>query len=133
MSKNTFGLRIVPALVVVLVADTGWAASGPKVTVMTRNMHAGSGFDAIFASTDDASFAAAVAQTFEQVKASDIPVRAANLADEIKAAQPDLIALQEVSLWRTGAIMQPPAATVLYDQLDILVAELAKRTCTTPW
>ena len=54
------------------------------------------------------------------MKASNIPVRAANLADEILAAKPDLVALQEVSIWRTGAIMQPPAADVLYDQLDLL-------------
>jgi endonuclease/exonuclease/phosphatase family metal-dependent hydrolase len=118
---------MVPALVVALAVGTGWAAGGPKVTFMTRNMHAGSGFDAIFASTDEVSFAKAVAQTLAQVKASNIPARAANLADEILAAKPDLIGLQEVSIWRTGAIMQPPAADVLYDQLDVLMAELAKR------
>jgi endonuclease/exonuclease/phosphatase family metal-dependent hydrolase len=126
MSQSKVWSRIALALVVVLAMGTGWAA-GPTVTVMTRNMHAGSGFDAIFASTDQASFAAAVAQTLAAVKASNIPVRAANLADEIQATKPDLIALQEVSLWRTGAIMQPPAADVLYDQLDLLTAELVKR------
>jgi endonuclease/exonuclease/phosphatase family metal-dependent hydrolase len=127
MSQSKVWSRIALALVVVLAIGTGWAAGGPKITVMTRNMHAGSGFDAIFASTDEASFAAAVAQTLAQAKASNIPVRAANLADEILAAKPDLVALQEVSIWRTGAIMQPPAADVLYDQLDLLTAELAKR------
>jgi endonuclease/exonuclease/phosphatase family metal-dependent hydrolase len=127
MSQRTVISRVALALVVVLAIGTGWAASGPKLTFMTQNMHAGSGFDAIFASTDEASFGAAVAQTFAQVKASNIPARAASLADQIQASKPDLVGLQEVSLWRTGAIMQPPAADVLYDQLDLLQAELTKR------
>jgi len=115
------------AVLVAALASIGQAASGPRVTVMTRNMDAGSDFGAIFAATDDASFAAGVALTLAQVKASNPPARAAGLADEIKAARPDLVSLQEVSLWRTGGIMQPPAADVLYDQLDLLMAELNKR------
>ena len=121
-------LAVLAVLVAVLALATGWSATaGPKLTLMTRNMDQGSDFGAVFAATDDASFAAGIALTVAEVKGSNIPARAAGLADEILAAKPDLVALQEVGLWRTGPIMQPPAATVLYDQLDLLMAELAKR------
>ena len=122
-----FRKMIVLVVLVAALVSMGLAASGPRITVMTRNMDAGSDFGAIFAATDDTSFAMGVALTLAQVKASNVPARAASLADEVKAAKPDLISLQEVSLWRTGDIMQPPAVTVLYDQLDLLTAELNKR------
>ena len=121
-----FRKMIVMVVLVAALVSMGLAASGPRITVMTRNMDAGSDFGAIFAATDDTSFAMGVALTLAQVKASNVPARAASLADEVKAAKPDLISLQEVSLWRTGDIMQPPAVTVLYDQLDLLTAELNK-------
>ena len=104
-----------------------WADNPHVVTVMTRNMDAGTDLNYILGATDQASFALGMAATLAEVKASGIPERAARLADEIAAHRPDLIALQEVTLWRTGAIMQPPATEVLYDQLDLLMAELARR------
>jgi endonuclease/exonuclease/phosphatase family metal-dependent hydrolase len=97
------------------------------VTVMTRNMDAGTDLNYILAATDQTSLFAGTAATLAEVKASGIPARAARLADEIASHKPDLIALQEVTLWRTGPLMQPPATEVLYDQLDLLTAELAKR------
>ena len=97
------------------------------VTVMTRNMDAGTDLNYILAATDQASLFVGTAQTLAEVKASGIPARAARLAEEIATHKPDLIALQEVTLWRTGPFLQPPAAEVLYDQLDLLMAELTKR------
>ncbi|HEY2014901.1 MAG TPA: endonuclease/exonuclease/phosphatase family protein [Bryobacteraceae bacterium] len=97
--------------------------------VMTRNMDAGTDFNLVLAATDAASFAAGAAATLDEVQASNIPARAARLADEIAAQRPDLIGLQEATLWRTGPFSAQPAgaATVLYDQLDLLMSELAKR------
>jgi len=46
------------------------------------------------------------------------------LADEVRTNQPDFIALQEVTEWRTGTC---GATTVLYDQLQLLVDALAAR------
>jgi len=104
------------------------SADNPHViTVMTRNMDAGTDLNYILAATDQASLLAGTAATLAEVKASDIPARASRLADEIATHKPDLIALQEVTLWRTGPLLQPPATEVLYDQLDLLMAELAKR------
>ena len=97
------------------------------VTVMTRNMDAGTDLNYILAATDQASLLTGTAATLAEVKASGIPARASRLADEIAANKPDLIALQEVTLWRTGPLLEPPAVEVLYDQLDLLMAELANR------
>ena len=99
----------------------------PVITVMTRNVDAGTDMNYILAATNEASLMQGTAQTLAEVKASQIPERAARLADEIAAYKPDLIALQEVTLWRTGPLMRPPATEVLYDQLDPLMAELRKR------
>ena len=62
----------------------------------------------------------------QELQTSAFQARAAALAKEIATSLPDLIALQEVTLWRTGPIMQPPATTPLYDQLDMLLVELNK-------
>lgn len=102
-------------------------AENPKITVMTRNMDAGTDLNYVFAATDEASFVQGMAATLAEIQASGIPERAARLADEIKAQKPDLIALQEVTLWRTGPMLNPPATDILYDQLDLLLAELTKR------
>ena len=54
------------------------------------------------------------------VQRTDFASRAAGLADEIEATEPDLIGLQEAAQWRTDD-------TVAADHLDLLEAELARR------
>src|ERR1017187_10287300 len=112
---------------------SGWcligfgADSAPTtVTVMTRNVDAGTDLGYVLAATDETSFAQGMAATLGELQASKFQQRAALLAAEIHATMPDLIALQEVTLWRTGPIMQPPATNILYDQLDQILAELGK-------
>jgi endonuclease/exonuclease/phosphatase family metal-dependent hydrolase len=104
-----------------------WGDSGNTVTIMTRNMDSGTDLGYIVAATDQNSFVQRMAATLAELQSSNLPQRAARLAAEIGAAMPDLVALQEVTLWRTGPLMQPPATDVLYDQLDLLLSELAKR------
>lgn len=108
-------------------AAPAWAETQNTVTVMTRNMDAGTDLHFIVGATDQASLIEGAAATLGEIQASGIPERAARLADEIGAQKPDLIALQEVTLWRTGPLLQPPATGILYDQLTLLLAELAKR------
>ncbi len=113
---------------IALLCNQSARADNPHlVTVMTRNMDAGTDMNYILAATDQTSFVLGMAATLAEIKASDFAGRAALLADEIAVAHPDLIALQEVTLWRTGPIMQPPATEILADQLDLLMAALAKR------
>ena len=109
------------------LAGFGADRSATTVTVMTRNVDAGTDLGYLFAGTDETSFVQGMAATLAELQASNFQQRAARLAAEIAAAQPDLIALQEVTLWRRGPIMQPPATEVMYDQLDQILAELGKR------
>src|ERR1017187_9440721 len=61
-------------------------ADNPHVlTVMTRNMGAGTDLPYILAATDQASLLKGTAATFAVIKAADIPARASRLADEIAA------------------------------------------------
>jgi endonuclease/exonuclease/phosphatase family metal-dependent hydrolase len=102
------------------------AANPVTVTVMTRNMYFGAELEPVFGAPDPASFAAATGAILDQLKNSAFADRAARVAGEIAASNPDLISLEEVSLWRTGPLMTPPATDVLYDQLDLLLSALAK-------
>lgn len=113
--------------VALLLCLPAWAASPALVTVMTRNMDAGTDLNYILGATDQESFLQGAAATLAEINSSGFQLRAARLANEIGAQNPDLIALQEVTLWRSGALMQPPATDVLYDQLDLLLQELGKR------
>jgi endonuclease/exonuclease/phosphatase family metal-dependent hydrolase len=103
------------------------SAADNTITVMTRNVDNGTDLGYIFAAQDQASFIRGMAATFAELKDSNFKKRAAALAAEIGATMPDLVALQEVTLWRTGPILQPPATNILYDQLDLLLTELNKR------
>jgi endonuclease/exonuclease/phosphatase family metal-dependent hydrolase len=107
----------------------GMAADGTPstITIMTRNVDAGTDLGYLFAAVDDASFVQGMAATWKEVKLSNFQQRAARVASEVAATMPDLIALQEVTLWRSGPMMQPPATNILYDQLDQILGELNKR------
>lgn len=83
------------------------------VSVMTRNLDEGTDFGYIkqvAAGTLD--FSTAVAMTYAEVAASDVCGRAARMADEIAATQPDVVSLQEAAVW-TGPFQVncPGAAT----------------------
>ncbi len=92
------------------------------VTIMTQNMDAGTdlGFVLTFLGTPQG-----VDLTLAEILASHIPERADLIAVQIAVEKPDMVALQEVALWRTGPT--PETATqVLYDQLKLLLRALAR-------
>jgi endonuclease/exonuclease/phosphatase family metal-dependent hydrolase len=68
----------------------------------------------------------------EIVERTDFATRSKLLADEIAAARPDLVGLQEVALWRHGPMQldqigRPDATEVEYDFLATLLADLGNR------
>jgi len=75
----------------------------------------------------------AVTEVFQAAQASNFPERAAALADEIARRSPDVIGLQEVSVWSTQIpgdflLGNPTAANdVVFDFLEILMANLEAR------
>ena len=124
----TIIIIVAVALIGVGAPFTISADSQRVVKVMTRNVDEGTDLDFILAAAAGGTFddlLAAVAQTYEEVAASNIPERAAALALEIRDAQPDLVGLQEVSIWRTGPLFDPrPARRVAFDPLKSLLNEL---------
>jgi endonuclease/exonuclease/phosphatase family metal-dependent hydrolase len=113
------------ALAVVLVPPAAaQAAPAPKVTVMTRNLFLGADLIPLATTAPGAPFQQAASTLFDSVKATDPDARMKLVAGEIAQAEPDLVGLQEVSLWRTGSA---PASTVAYDYSSAIVKELKRR------
>jgi endonuclease/exonuclease/phosphatase family metal-dependent hydrolase len=110
------------------VRASAFAGEPMHVSVMTQNMDAGTdltfvigGLLGVGGLTPDQ----AVALTYQEIVTSAaIPQRAALLAAKVAAEKPDLLALQEATLWRTGASVDT-ATTVLFDQLELLRSDLA--------
>jgi endonuclease/exonuclease/phosphatase family metal-dependent hydrolase len=141
--------RIGTMLVLLLwaVALSGAAAAAPKpdvaaarsdreVTVMSRNIYLGASLTPLFDAEGPVELFDAVAEVWDQVVRTDFPTRAEALADEVAEAMPDLIGLQEVTMWReypfNFAVLPQLAPdlgneTVRYDFLAILLGELADR------
>jgi endonuclease/exonuclease/phosphatase family metal-dependent hydrolase len=143
--------RIAPTRAVVLAvalalaalgASAGAAQAAPKpkpakgddVTVMTRNLYLGADLTPAIQSTSIGGFIEANGEILRTVDASDFPVRAKGLAEEILEQEPDLVGLQEAALWRTAppsllAVKSgvPVATTVKYDFLAELLKQLNKK------
>jgi endonuclease/exonuclease/phosphatase family metal-dependent hydrolase len=104
---------------------------GHVAGVMTRNLYLGANLEPAIKAESLDEFVQANGQILREVTLNNFPVRAEGLADEILAAKPDLVGLQEVALWRTAPPSLTPvltgvptASTVRYDYLGELLAEL---------
>jgi endonuclease/exonuclease/phosphatase family metal-dependent hydrolase len=102
---------------------------------MTRNLYLGADLSqaiaAIF-SGDQTAITDAATATWASAVATNFPERAEVLADEMAHSQPQLVGLQEVSLYRTGppdtfSENPTPAAHVRLDYLKILLQALKER------
>jgi endonuclease/exonuclease/phosphatase family metal-dependent hydrolase len=123
-------LRVAPLGALALIATTAAtaAAAAPTVTVMTRNLFLGTDLPTIALGQPGADFEGRAGRALDEVKAGDPAARMKLVAAEIAKAEPDLVGLQEVTLWRTGPKGDPaPSTTVLYDFLGLLRKELARR------
>jgi endonuclease/exonuclease/phosphatase family metal-dependent hydrolase len=116
-----------------LRAATAHAAEPKRpVKVMTRNLYFGTSLTRAVQATNPQQFLAAVSTIFSNAQANDFPTRAKSLAREIEEADPQLLGLQEVALWRRGPVgvldgPATPAQEVVIDFLPVLRAELAAR------
>lgn len=134
--NRTLGRRLVAALLAVTAlaaiapaaeAQKGKAKGNDNVTVMTRNLYLGTDLIPIATSPTLDAFKANATAGFNQVKATNFPARSKLIAKEIKQTKPDLIGLQEASLWRTGpsdGSATPNATKVEYDHLKLLTKAL---------
>ena len=118
-------LRKSLAVAVTLTAAAAFApaAEAKNVTVMTRNLFLGADLIPLATAPAD-QFQHQASQVFDSVTATDPNGRMKLVAGEIAKAKPDLVGLQEVSLWRTGAA---PASNVVYDYTATIMKELGRR------
>src|SRR5437660_12713292 len=107
---NKFGGGLA-ALSTALVLFSGPATADQNhkrlATVMTYNIYQGTELEHVLAATDLTSFVAGVSTDYANVIATSFPERAQAIAAEIAQNQPDLVALQEVALWRTRVPSNP--------------------------
>ncbi|HVP01386.1 MAG TPA: endonuclease/exonuclease/phosphatase family protein [Solirubrobacteraceae bacterium] len=115
-------------------ASAAQAGGGRHVSVLTRNIYLGTGLTNVVGAQTFPEFVQAVSQDWSNVVATDFPRRAKALATEIQLTHPDVVGLQEVSLWRdqlvsdtVQGVSTPNATNVVYDFLGILQGELASR------
>ena len=100
------------------------------LTVMTYNVYVGASPEPLLAVENLLQVPTEVANMYNNIIASDFPGRATAIAKSIKAYQPHLIGLQEISLIRTqspgNAITErtPDAEEVALDFLQILMDAL---------
>jgi hypothetical protein len=113
-------------------AEAGAVAGARGPTVMTRNVYLGADLDLVLASpASEIPFVAAA--VWAEVRATNYPERAGALAAEIAQANPHLVGLQEVALYRVQSPGDAafggsePATVVAYDFLQILMDSLAAR------
>jgi len=113
-------------LVLTVLCRTAAATGSSTVKVMTQNVDQGTGEGYIVAALfGQTPLPDAVDLTYTELKASHLKERASLIAGQIAAQKPDIVALQEVTLWRTGPDPQH-AFTHLYDQLAYILWDLLK-------
>jgi endonuclease/exonuclease/phosphatase family metal-dependent hydrolase len=93
------------------------------IRLVTQNVDQGTTLSEVAAARTLAEFVAAVTTTYNNILATKPAERAAAMAREIAKLRPDLVALQEASVLRTGS--GGPATTVQADLLQLLLDELA--------
>src|SRR5689334_8414443 len=122
-------------VLLIALVPAGVAAAGgdAQVAVLTQNLFLGTGLTDAFTATSGPQLTAAATRDWAHVLTTDFPARAAALAGEIAQARPDVVGLQEVSLWRDQAPGDalthpaPDAAHVDFDYLAILLGALRAR------
>ena len=107
---------------VIALSGTTRAKDKGEMVVMTQNLYLGSSLSAALGAMTPEEFIIAVATIYGTVLFTDFPARAEAIAEQIELYEPDLIGLQEVSLWTTTS----PAPPGL-DYLTTLQQALANR------
>jgi endonuclease/exonuclease/phosphatase family metal-dependent hydrolase len=119
-------------LVVGMVATTGSvpasaARDKPTNTVMTYNVYLGANLLPLFGENDPIKLIEKAAAIVAHLDLVDFRVRAVAIAKQIVEQDPDVVALQEASLWETAPPPRPPRFTPTYDFLQILLDELERQ------
>src|SRR5436305_193347 len=110
--------------------DPAAAGGDRQVTVMTQNLFLGTDLQPILAAPSLIALFAAAGAGWAQVQANDFPARAETLASLVAASKPDLVGLQEATLYRTDVPPDggaTPGEAVEYDYVSLLLGALQRR------
>ncbi len=136
LTRNTF---VAGAIAVALAIGGAPAGADPKprpstsssvvLEVQTYNLYFGADLNPLFGT--DVDLWKAASQVYAEMPDSRIPERARGAAELIAADRPDVVGLQEVSVWRFAPAFGPGGVVPIgpfeteYDALDLLLADLA--------
>src|SRR4051794_35115281 len=124
--RSLLTVELLPAALV--PAGVAAASADEQVTVMTQNLYLGTPLNDAFAASSWSQLATAGSRDWATVLANDFPRRARALADEIARVRPDVVGLQEVTLWRDqtpGDVTTDPAPDATHVTLDYLAILLS--------
>jgi endonuclease/exonuclease/phosphatase family metal-dependent hydrolase len=121
--RNAF-VRIILVLIATVTGSSAYAAGA--VTVMTRNMDAGTDFG-FFLANLATNPALGVQLTLQEVAKNNFQQRASLLASEIAAARPDLVGLQEATVW---TVPTSTGGEAVLNQLQMLLTALEQQNQT---
>ena len=122
-------LRRLSVVTLLTLAVCDWALAADRssnVTIMTQNMDDGTDLSFIVAASmpnPPLTVADAVDLTYGELVATKFEQRNAELAKQIALRKPDILALQEASLWRTGTTPDNPTIPIV-DEIASLMAAL---------
>ena len=121
-------LRRLSFVALLTMAVCGWALAADhssKVMIMTQNMDDGTDLTFIVAASmpnPPLTVADAVDLTYGELVATKFDQRNAQLAKQIALRKPDILALQEASLWRTGITLDNPTIPIVDEIASLMTA-----------
>ena len=111
------------ALAVLLIHGGSMPANATsEITVMTRNIYLGADVGKALALIPD--LPAAAQYMWDQMRKTDFESRSKLLAGEINQYKPDVIGIQEATIWRCQKNLWSKATTI-YDFVEILLKQLS--------
>src|ERR1700754_3160717 len=127
----SYAVPLVAGALLLAAAPAAVAKPKPKpvpVSVMTRNVFLGADLPPLALAQPGPDFEQKAGALLTEVTNGDPNGRMKAIGDEIAKARPDLVGLQEVSLWRTGSKGDPaPATDVRFGFLGSILKELSAR------
>jgi len=95
-----------------------------SISILTWNIYFGAILTPLLGTTP-AELPQRVTEVFRQFQATNFPVRARAIANQIRRKKPDIIGLQEAAIWQLIS-PQTSEVAVNYDLVEILLQELRK-------
>jgi endonuclease/exonuclease/phosphatase family metal-dependent hydrolase len=100
-----------------------------QITVMTRNLYLGTDLTPLFAAKTLNEILVGTGRAWAEIETNNFPARAQAIAKEIQQSRPDVVGLQEATLYRSDTPFDgpiTPGEKVELDYVTVLLAALKK-------